>query len=135
MALGKQIRHHRTRLNLTLEQLSEKSDVDVGTISALENRDSARTKFASQIAKAMSMTVEQLEDENWSPDQTHELQQATHTAEEPKQNSGYSVIQERTAMDDDELRLLRGWRAADLRDKHHIMLTIDDILKTGRAAA
>lgn len=46
---------------MTLEQLSDASGVDVGTISALENRDSAKTKYAVAIAEAMGITVEQLE--------------------------------------------------------------------------
>lgn len=63
MALGKQIRIHRAALGLTLEQLSDLCGVDVGTISALENRDSARSKYASAIAKGLGMTVEELEAE------------------------------------------------------------------------
>ena len=61
MALGKQIRDHRKARGLTLEQLSEASSVDIGTISALENRDSVRSKFAIPLAAAMGMTAEQLE--------------------------------------------------------------------------
>lgn len=61
MALGKQIRNHRNARKLTLEQLSEVSGVDVGTISALENRDSVRSKYAIPLAAAMGMTAEQLE--------------------------------------------------------------------------
>ena len=61
MALGKQIKIHRTRLGLTLEQLSDASGVEIGTISALENRDSSRSKYATALAAAMGMTVEQLE--------------------------------------------------------------------------
>lgn len=63
MALGKQIRIHRAALGLTLEQLSDLCGVDVGTISALDNRDSARSKYASAIAKGLGMTVEELEAE------------------------------------------------------------------------
>lgn len=65
MTLGTQIRKHRKRLGLTLEQLSELSGVDVGTISALEKRESSRSKFARSISAALGMTVEQLEDENY----------------------------------------------------------------------
>lgn len=36
--------------------------MDVGTISALENRDSDRSKFFPQIAKAFGLTLEQLAD-------------------------------------------------------------------------
>jgi transcriptional regulator with XRE-family HTH domain len=43
MALGKNIRALRGRLDWTLEKLSERSGVEVGTISALENRDSKRS--------------------------------------------------------------------------------------------
>ena len=63
MALGNRIRYYREKAGLTLEQLSERSGVDVGTISALENRDSSRSKFASPIARGLGMTVEMLEDE------------------------------------------------------------------------
>ena len=67
MALGKQIRKYRTQLDWTLEQLEEKSGVPAGTISALEVRDSTRSKFAPALANAFGLTVEQLLDEsvNW----------------------------------------------------------------------
>jgi transcriptional regulator with XRE-family HTH domain len=63
MATGKRIRYYREKLGWTLERLEEKSGVAVGSISALENRDSARSKFFSAIATALGLTVEQLEDE------------------------------------------------------------------------
>lgn len=63
MATGKQIRHYREKLGCTLQQLSDVCDVDVGTISALEVRDSSRSKFFAPIAKAFGLTVEQLADE------------------------------------------------------------------------
>lgn len=67
MALGKQIRKYRSHLGWTLEQLEEKSGVPAGTISALEVRDSTRSKFAPALANAFGLTVEQLLDEsvNW----------------------------------------------------------------------
>lgn len=64
MALGKQIKRYREKLGLTLEDLSSLSGVEVGTISALENRDSSRSKFGSPIAKAFGLTMEQLLDES-----------------------------------------------------------------------
>ena len=64
MALGNRIRYYREKAGLTLDQLSERSGVDVGTISALENRNSSRSKFATPIAKGLGMTVEMLEDEH-----------------------------------------------------------------------
>lgn len=63
MALGKRIRHYREKAGLTLEELSERSGVDVGTISALENRDSSRSKYATAIARGLGMTLEMLEKE------------------------------------------------------------------------
>ena len=63
MSLGSQVRRYREKLELTLEQLSELSDVDVGTISALEVRDSQKSKFASQLARAVGLSLEQLLDE------------------------------------------------------------------------
>ncbi|WP_235582275.1 helix-turn-helix domain-containing protein [Rhizobacter sp. Root1221] len=62
MTLGKQIRYYRDKLQLTLEELSERSDVDVGTISALEVRGSQRSKYAPAIARALGLSLEQLLD-------------------------------------------------------------------------
>lgn len=61
MALGARIRYYREKAGLTLEQLSEKSGVDVGTISALENRDSSRSKYATALAQGLGMSLEMLE--------------------------------------------------------------------------
>lgn len=65
MALGKNIRTQRERLGWTLEELSEKSGVDVGTIHALEARNSGRSKYAPAISRALGFTVEQLSDEDF----------------------------------------------------------------------
>lgn len=61
MALGKNIRKRREQLGWTLEQLSDASGVEIGTISALENRDSKRSQFSTALAKALGVTVEGLE--------------------------------------------------------------------------
>lgn len=60
MALGKNIRTWRERRALTLDRLSELSGVDVGTISALEVRDSSRSKYAQAIAKGLGVSLETL---------------------------------------------------------------------------
>lgn len=64
MALGKQVKFYREKLDLTLEQLEEISGVGTGTISALEVRDSVRSKFAPALAAAFGLSVEQLLDES-----------------------------------------------------------------------
>lgn len=64
MALGRRVRYYRQKLKLTLEQLSQLSGVDVGTISALEQRDSRKSQFSADIACALGLTVEQLVDES-----------------------------------------------------------------------
>lgn len=68
MALGAQISKYRELAGWTLENLAERSGVDVGTLSALENRNSTRSKFAIQIAQAFGMTVEMLADEEANHD-------------------------------------------------------------------
>lgn len=60
MALGQRIKTLRKHLQLTLEQLSERSGVDLGTIAALENRDSSRSKYAPQIAVALGVSLDDL---------------------------------------------------------------------------
>lgn len=64
MGIGKQIRQYREKANWTLDKLSEVSGVEPGTISALEVRDSSRSKYFPPIAKAFGLTLEQLADEN-----------------------------------------------------------------------
>lgn len=64
MALGNRIRHFREKAGLTLEALSERSGVDLGTISALEIRDSSRSKYATAIARGLGMSLEDLESGN-----------------------------------------------------------------------
>jgi phage repressor protein C with HTH and peptisase S24 domain len=65
MGLGKRLRNFRTKAGLTLAELSALSDVDVGTISALEQRDSSRSQYFPALAMALGMNVEMLGDENW----------------------------------------------------------------------
>lgn len=64
MSIGKQIRHYRNKLGWKLETLSIKSGVDIGTISALETRDSKRSQHFNAIAQALGLTVEELADES-----------------------------------------------------------------------
>lgn len=45
-----------------LKDLAERSGVPVGTISALENRDSVRSEYTAQLARAFEVTSEQLMD-------------------------------------------------------------------------
>lgn len=59
-SLGELIRDRRLRNGWTLEQLSERSGVDVGTISALETRQSNRSKYALQIAAGFGITLDEL---------------------------------------------------------------------------
>jgi transcriptional regulator with XRE-family HTH domain len=64
MSTGNQIRKYRTMLGWTLKQLSDRSGVDVGTISALELRSSSRSKYLGPIAAALGLSIEQLQDVN-----------------------------------------------------------------------
>lgn len=64
MALGNNLRKARISQNLTLDQLSVMSGVDIGTISALEMRDSSRSKYFGALARALGVTLEQLESGN-----------------------------------------------------------------------
>lgn len=60
MSLGKNIRARREALGWTLEDLADRSGVELGTISALEVRGSTRSKFAGALAAALGVTVDQL---------------------------------------------------------------------------
>jgi hypothetical protein len=60
MSLGKNVRALRLARGWELEDLSRKSGVKVGTISAIEMRESKRSQFAPQLAAAFELTVERL---------------------------------------------------------------------------
>ncbi|MEJ2800606.1 S24 family peptidase [Comamonadaceae bacterium PP-2] len=79
MALGSRIRYYRQKANITLDDLGERSGVDIGTISALENRDSKRSQYASKIAAGLGMTLEMLEDESTDYDVVGLLQGSAPT--------------------------------------------------------
>ena len=89
MAIGKQIRHYRTKLGWKLRQLSEECDVDVGTISALELRDSNKSDFFPAIAKALGLTVEQLADESrdYEPKPPSRVAKTTYAVSDGKSSS------------------------------------------------
>lgn len=58
MGLGKSIKELRVARGWTLERLEEESGVAVGTISALENRDSSRSQYFPQLASALGIPLE-----------------------------------------------------------------------------
>lgn len=60
MGVGKNIRAMRLSRGWDLATLSEKSGVDVGTISALEQRDSKRTQYLANFCQAFNVTLRQL---------------------------------------------------------------------------
>jgi len=60
MSTGTNLKHARLERGWTLEDLSERSGVEVGTISALENRDSRRSQFFGALAEALGCSFEDL---------------------------------------------------------------------------
>lgn len=66
MAIGHQIKRYREGLGWKMVDLSAKSGVDTGTIDRTEKRgsESMKTHYLVAIAKALGLTVEQLEDES-----------------------------------------------------------------------
>jgi phage repressor protein C with HTH and peptisase S24 domain len=61
MGIGKTIKEARLARGWTLEVLEEKSGVAAGTIHAIEARDSSRSQYFPQLAKALGVSVEQLQ--------------------------------------------------------------------------
>lgn len=60
--MGYRIKELRESLDMTQEELSQKSDVSRGTISALENgtERTTTTKTLSRIASALGTTIDRL---------------------------------------------------------------------------
>jgi len=60
MALGKNVKLVREGLGLQATELAELSGIGKGTISALENRDSAHSRFTLQLSQALGLQMEDL---------------------------------------------------------------------------
>lgn len=67
MAAGANIRRLRLDKGWTLADLSERSGVEVGTISALEMKNSSRSKYLGQLADALGVSQDELEGRPPSP--------------------------------------------------------------------
>ncbi|MDI3489593.1 MAG: hypothetical protein PWP11_870 [Thauera sp.] len=103
----------------TLEQLSERASVDVGTINALENRDSKRSMYASNLARAFGLTTEALERGEFDPDPASAEPSPTATGEtadvvtvrvfEAGASMGHGRIQADHDTVVDHIRLTRQW--------------------------
>lgn len=62
MTIGKSIRLLREALKIKQNDFAEKCDIEAGTLCAIEKRESARTKFAKQIAnKGFGISTDLLE--------------------------------------------------------------------------
>ena len=90
MGLGKTIKAHRLARGWTLEKLEELSGVAAGTIHALEARDSSRSQYFPPIARAMGLTVEELE--AVPPSAIAYSSRPPVTAQEPRASYGMEPI-------------------------------------------
>jgi transcriptional regulator with XRE-family HTH domain len=61
MAFGSTLKWLREALDLTQDELSERSGVKQATISVLERRDSRSSRYAVDLATALGVTVEQMQ--------------------------------------------------------------------------
>lgn len=88
MSLGSRVREWRTFYQWTLDDLSDKSGVEKGTISAMENRGSKRSEFAGALAKAFGITTDELLDESVHPSDRLMTNQSALSSI----HSGYSTV-------------------------------------------
>lgn len=119
MGTGKRIREHRIQQGLTIEQLSERSGVDVGTISALEIRDSSRSKFFPQIAAGLGLSIESLV----APSQG-----------QPPTTSGVSLAPPPRAVlhNKEECLIIEAFRSGDDRTRRLMLFTARETLEAFR---
>jgi transcriptional regulator with XRE-family HTH domain len=117
MALGTNLRAARLAASLTLEELSDRSGVDIGTISALEMRDSLRSKYATALARALDLTVEQLE-AGLLPARVQRVEEAPARYGPPWPLPGITP-QQWNALSDSERSEVIGFVKGLLRSKRH----------------
>ena len=119
MSLGSQVRKHRKLRGWTLEELEKRSGVSRGTISALENRDSSKSQYATDLAAAFGLTVQQLLEET-TMDAKGSLQEPT-----PKRqmsNAGEFFLLE------DEARLVKSYRKLTKPEKAYILAKAQEFI-------
>jgi len=128
MSLGHNIRRQRLLQGLTLEQLSDRSGVDVGTISALENRGRSRSKYGLAIARGLGVSFESLSEDISPPGaesaETEEITiagpaPAPDSAEYPRLTAVETRLSTRPPITQDEQDILDGYRLAgeDVRQR------------------
>lgn len=93
MNFGERLRAMRLSQGWRLEDVSERSGVEVGTISALEKRNSKRTEFAPQLAAAFGMTVDEfLRSDPSNSGLAHALSHVPRTVGFPKRYTWEQVM-------------------------------------------
>lgn len=83
MALGKNVKTLRLQKNWTLKELSQRSNVPVGTIGAIEVRDSVRSEYASKLALALGISTDELVTGQSTPNPTDSAPLYTGGANQP----------------------------------------------------
>jgi transcriptional regulator with XRE-family HTH domain len=63
MSLGSQVKKYRTSAGCTYAEIEAMSGVSTGSINALEKRNSKRSEYAQDLARAFGLTTDQLLDE------------------------------------------------------------------------
>jgi len=92
MAIGKRIEYYRKVLGWQMKDLAARADVEVGTINALEKRDSKKSEAFPAIAKAFGLTVEELADESRDYDVSERIRQPNAAAIESRAPYSASTI-------------------------------------------
>lgn len=82
MSLGSQVQKYREAADLRFRELADLSGVEVGTINALEKRNSNRSVHFAALAKALGLSIEQLADE--ATDHTRRVLQHIQSQRQPK---------------------------------------------------
>lgn len=122
MSLGSQIRRYRKKAKWTLEKLSEECGVDVGTISAIENRESQRSKYAVEIAAGFGLTLNQLQDESADYDVPAKLLAEPLAVKQP-------AAQYTPKISDDEAMLLQAFRNASEETRAAMLAIAKSVLQ------
>lgn len=121
---GKKLRALREQKGLTLNQLSDLCGVDPGTISAIELRDSSRSKYLVPIAKALGTTLEELSGTTQydkTPINTE------HKVEKP-----HAEYKTGNTVDIKTARLLNYWGQLDDRGKDEMLSGLELFVATRR---
>ena len=139
MALGAHVKRRREELQLTQEQLSQRSGVNQQSISALESRDSKQSRYLLPLARALGLQADELLSGRWRNVQSTFTSSRNGTTLHRTGESGGKREATATSEDQDVFyvealkQIAQDWLTLDIEDRERWAQELKDAADARRA--